>query len=255
MRLQVLGCSGGIAAGLSTTAFRVDGDILIDAGTGVGHLTVDEMRAIRHVFLSHAHLDHMVGVALLLDTAFESLADDPLTLHGRPETIAALRAHIFNNVVWPDFTRLPDPDRGVLRLAELRPGEPVAVDGRTLEAFDVRHTVPAVGYRCSHDGGGFCFSGDTGPNETLWRYLNTHEPVDALIIEAGFPDSASDLAARTGHYCPATLVEDLARLEYRPRLLVTHLKPGHEDEIMQQLAAGLPDHELHRLQGGETFEL
>lgn len=255
MQLHVLGCSGGIAAGLSTTAFRIDDDVMLDAGTGVGHLTIEEMRAIRHVFLTHAHLDHAVGVALLIDTAFECLEGDPLTIHGRPETIHALRAHLFNDVVWPDFTLLPDPDHGVLRFAAHEPGERVEIGGRRIESFDVWHTIPAVGYRCSTDSGSLCFSGDTGPNEGLWAHLNAREPVDFLIVEAGFPDTATELAAQTRHYCPRTLAADLGKLDYRPRILVTHLKPGHEDEIMEQLAEALPDHDLHRLQAGESFEL
>jgi len=255
MRLQVLGCSGGIAAGLFTTTFRIDDDILVDAGTGVGRLTITEIQAIRHVFLTHAHIDHTVGVALLLDTAFERLIGDPLTIHARAETIHALRAHLFNDVLWPDFTLLPDPDHGVLRFVEHEPGKPIELDGRTLESFEVMHTVPSLGYRCSAGAGGFCFSGDTGPNDTLWQYLNSHQPLDLLIVEAGFANAARELAARTGHYCPETLAADLARLDYRPRLLVTHLKPGQEDEIMDELAAALPDHEIQRLQGGECFTL
>lgn len=255
MRLQVLGCSGGIAAGLSTTAFRIDDDILVDGGTGVGHLAIDEMRAIRHAFLSHVHLDHTAGLALLIDTAFECLIGDPLTIHARPETMHALRAHIFNDVVWPDFSLLPDPDHSVLRFAEHEPGETVHVGGRSIEGFEVRHTVPAVGYRCTAGTGGFCYTGDTGPNETIWPYLNARDPVAALIVEVGFPNASSELAAETRHYCPQSLATDLGKLDYRPRIMVTHLKPGQEDVIMQELAAALPDHELHRLQDGESFEL
>lgn len=255
MRLQVLGCSGGIAAGLSTTAFRIDEDILVDGGTGVGHLTIAEMRAIRHVFVSHAHFDHTVGIPLLVDTAFECLAGDPVTIHGRPETIHALRAHLFNDVVWPDFTLLPDPDHGVVRFAEHEPGERVEIAGRVLESVDVFHTIPAVGYHCRSDTGSFCFSGDTGPNDGLWQFLNAREPVDALIVETGFPNASAELAAQTRHYCPQTLAADLRKLDHRPRILITHLKPGCEDEIMQELAAALPDHDLHCLQSGESFEL
>lgn len=255
MRLHVLGCSGGIAADCFTTAFRVDDDILVDGGTGVGNLSIAQMRSIRHVFLSHAHLDHTVGLALMVDTMFERLNGDPLTIHGLPETIRALRAHLFNNAVWPNFSVLPDPDHGVVRFAEHQLGEPVEIDGRVLEMVEVRHTIPTVGYRCSSSTGSFCFSGDTGPNETLWQFLNGHEPVDALIIETGFPDSLGRLAETTRHYCPTTLAADLQNLDYSPRILITHLKPGYEDEIMSQLADKLRGHDVHRLQAGESFEL
>ena len=255
MRVDVLGCSGGIGAGLHTTAFRIDDDILIDAGTGVVNLPVAEMEAIRHVFLTHAHLDHVVSVPLLLDSIFERLVGDPLTVHAMPETIDSLCRHVFNEEIWPDFRELPDPGQGVLRFMEHAPGSRVEVEGRRLRSVEVRHTVPAVGYICTDRDGGFCYSGDTSTNDSLWAELNASDPVQALIVEVGFSDHEIDLAEHSRHYCPRLLAADLEKLDYRPRILVTHLKPGHEERIMDELAAALPGHELHRLQGGESFEL
>lgn len=255
MRLDVLGCSGGIGAGLHTTAFRVDDDILIDAGTGVGNLPIAQMQAIRHVFLTHAHIDHVVSVPLLVDSIFERLVDDPLTVHAMPETIDALVQHVFNDVIWPDFRALPEPGRGVLRLVEHEPGSAIEIDGRTLQSVEVRHSIPAVGYVCRDGQGDFCYSGDTGTNDSLWATLNAGDAVDTLIVEVGFPDHEIDLAEHSRHYCPRLLAADLHKLDYRPRILVTHLKPGHEDLIMDELTSALPEHELHRLQGGESFEL
>ncbi len=255
MRLHVLGCSGGIGAGLYTTAFLVDGDILIDAGTGVGTLSLRDMQAIRHVFLTHAHIDHVLSVPLLLDSIFERLVGDPLQVHGTPHTIETLRKHVFNGVIWPDFTVLPDPDRGVLRFVEHEAGSSVMVDGRELHSVEVRHSIPAVGYICRGGAGGFCYSGDTTTNDTLWAALNREESIDPLIVEVGFPDHERELAEHSRHYCPSLLADDLHKLDYRPRVFVTHLKPGHEERIMEELARSLPEHELHRLQGGESFEL
>lgn len=255
MRLHVLGCSGGIGAGLHTTSFLVDDDILIDAGTGVGNLSLTEMQAIRHVFLTHAHIDHVVSVPLLVDSIFERLVGDPLLVHGMPHTIDALRKHVFNDVVWPDFTVLPDSAHGVLRFVEHEPGSRVPVGDRELHSVEVVHSIPTVGYVCRGAGGAFCYSGDTSTNDTLWAALNSEPPVDPLIVEVGFPDRERELAERSRHYCPSLLADDLRKLDYRPRVLVTHLKPGHEDSIMEELAQALPRHELHRLQGGESFEL
>ncbi|MDX1609715.1 MAG: 3',5'-cyclic-nucleotide phosphodiesterase [Halofilum sp. (in: g-proteobacteria)] len=255
MRVHVLGCSGGIGGGLHTTAFRVDNDILIDAGTGVGNLPLAEMRDIRHVFLTHSHLDHVVGVPLLLGSIFERLVGDPLTVHALPQTIEALERHVFNDHVWPDFRRLPDPEHGVVRLVAHAPGERVEIGGRSIAPVEVRHSVPAVGYVCADAGGSFCFSGDTGSNETLWAELNRIEPVDALIVEVGFPNADAELAEQAGHYWPQAMAEDLERLEYRPPVLVTHLKPGCEDEIMGELRSALPRHMVRRLQGGESFKV
>ena len=52
MQVRVLGCSGAIAQGCRTTSFLLNQHILIDAGTGVGDLPVEEMLRIDHVLLS-----------------------------------------------------------------------------------------------------------------------------------------------------------------------------------------------------------
>jgi len=254
MHLRVLGCSGGIGAGLRTTAFLVDEDVLIDAGTGVGDLSHDEMRRIRHIFVTHSHIDHIASIPLLVDSLFGEL-EQPLVVHAQQATIDALREHVFNWNIWPDFSELPNDERPVLRFEALEPGESISVGGRTFEAIPVCHTVPAVAYRCSDATAAFCFSGDTSTNDTLWTALNDAGPLDMLIVEVGFPDADIELAHLARHYSPSLLAADIAKLDARPRICVTHIKPGEDARTMDELRAALPGHDLHRLQGGESFQL
>ncbi len=254
MQVRVLGCSGGIGSGLRTSAFLVDDDLLIDAGTGVGDLDYDAMRGIRHVFVTHAHLDHVASIPLLLDALFDELRE-PLVVHAEAATIDALRAHIFNGIIWPDFTRLPSAAEPVLRFERMEPGEVRRVGGRALESIRVRHSVPAVAFLCGGPTGAFCFSGDTTTNDTLWSALNRAERLDLLIVEVGFSNGEEELARLAGHYSPGLLAADLVRLERRPRIAVTHLNPGDEDRTMEELQAALPGRDLYRLQGNDTFAL
>ena len=108
MQIRVLGCSGSIAAGSRTTSFLLDRDVLIDAGTGVGDLTLDELARIDHILVSHSHLDHVLAIGLLADSVARRRAGAaPIRVHALPATIDALRKHLFNGVIWPDFTCLP----------------------------------------------------------------------------------------------------------------------------------------------------
>ena len=68
MQIRVLGCSGSIAAGSRTTSFLLDETVLIDAGTGVGDLTLEEMVRIDHIVVTHSHLDHVLSIGLLADS-------------------------------------------------------------------------------------------------------------------------------------------------------------------------------------------
>ena len=102
MKIRVLGCSGSIAAGSRTTSFLLDDDVLIDAGTGVGDLTLDELVRIDHIVVSHSHLDHVLAIGLLADSVSRRrVGRAPIRVRALPATIAALRAHIFNGVIWP----------------------------------------------------------------------------------------------------------------------------------------------------------
>ena len=143
MKIRILGCSGGVGQGLRTTSLLVDEDILIDAGSGVGDLSLDEMAAVRHIFLTHSHLDHIAYIPLMLDSIFEERAE-PLVVHGQAVTLEALQKHIFNWVIWPDFARLPSTDRPVLRYETMAPGQVMDMGGRSFEMIPVEHAEGLV---------------------------------------------------------------------------------------------------------------
>ena len=124
MNIRILGCSGSIARDCRTTSFLLDDDVLIDAGTGVGDLTLDELARIDHILLSHSHLDHVLGVPLLADSVMRRRnGRGPIQVHALPETLQVLRQHLFNDQLWPDFTRLPTAVRPVLKLKPLAVGD------------------------------------------------------------------------------------------------------------------------------------
>ncbi|MCC5861341.1 MAG: 3',5'-cyclic-nucleotide phosphodiesterase [Gammaproteobacteria bacterium] len=255
MRIQALGCSGGIARGLRTTAMLVDEHIVIDAGTGLGDLPLDALRRIEHVFLTHAHLDHIAGLPLFVDSTQGRQGRTPVTVHARTETIAALRRHIFNDVIWPDFSRIEGRYGPLLVYQPIRAGEVVDLEVCRVGAVDVAHTVPALGYWVSDGRHTFGFSGDTRTNDSLWSELNAQASLDALIVEVSFPNEQRRLADVAGHYCPATLGVDLERLHHDPDIWVTAMKPGEEQLILRQLQRALPHRRLAMLQTGQVLSL
>ena len=254
MKVRILGCSGGISAGLRSTSLLIDDDILIDAGTGLGDLTLEEMGRIRHIFVTHSHLDHVCFIPLLIDTIFD-LVEEPVIIHGQENTLQALQGYIFNWVVWPDFAELPRPEAPVLRYRSMQPGDTWENKGRTFEMIAVNHIVPAVGYRVSDAGGSFAFSGDTTTNDTFWAALNAHPTLDMLIVEAAFADHNLKLSQLAKHYCPSLLAGDMQKLRHFPDIYITHRKPGEEDRILQECREQIPDRKLRALSGGEVFTL
>src|SRR5471030_3131548 len=161
MQLKVLGCSGGIGGENRTTAFLLNEHVLIDAGTGVGGLSLEALLAIDHIFLTHAHFDHIACLPMLLDTVMGLRHGSPVTLHARRETIAILRAHVFNWRVWPDFSLIPDESNALLQFSEHEIGEMYEVAGCRITALPAEHTVPAVGFRLDSGQSSVIFSGDS----------------------------------------------------------------------------------------------
>lgn len=255
MRIRVLGCSGGINRNVATTSFLIDDDILIDAGTGVGDLTLDEMRRIRYIFITHSHLDHIASIPLLADTLFDDLIGRPLVVHALPATIKALKEHIFNWSVWPDFTELPHKTNAVLRLETMSAGSVLDVEGRQIEMISVNHSVPGVGYCVQSEDKVFAFSGDTTSNENFWARLNTYASLDLLIVETAFTEEDIELAKIAFHYCPSLLAADLPKLRHPCPVYLSHLKPGSEQRIIEQCTEAIPERQVTALKSGDNFQL
>jgi len=255
MQIRILGCSGGIGAALRTTSILVGDEVLIDCGTGIGDLSIAQMKNIKHIFITHSHLDHTVALPLLIDTVFGEV-DHPLNVHASAATIDAIQKHIFNWVMWPDFSELPNKENPSIVFHPIQSSEVKEINGIKFQAVDVNHVVPCFAYIVkSPDGGVFVFSGDSKSNDTLWPVLNDLEKLDIFIVEAAFVDELKELADVAGHYCPSSLAADLKKLKHETDVWITHLKPGSEDQIMQELHAQIPDRNVIRLMGNENFKI
>ena len=253
MKLTVLGCSGGIGGDhLRTTSLLIDDDVLVDAGTGVGDLALEQLARIDHVFLTHSHLDHIACLPLIMD-AVADRREQPLTVHATPEVIEILARHVFNGLVWPDFAAIPEA-APFLRWAPLAVHSAVILDGRGFTALPVDHTVPAVGYRLDSGAASLVFSGDTGPCDAFWQAVNAIGNLRHLIIECAFPDSERELAVVSRHLSPSMLAAELQKLERACDIHVTHLKPGQLERTMAEIASVLGEFGPRMLRGGQTLE-
>ena len=256
MHIRVLGCSGSIAAGCRTTAFLLGDDVLIDAGTGVGDLTLDELARIDHILLSHSHLDHVLGVPLLADSVMRRRAGQPpITVHALPATLDALRAHVFNGAIWPDFTRLPSSEAPILALQPFDIGDQLTLGAHRIEVLPALHTVPAVGFAVlGRAEGAWVYTGDTAPNPALWQRLQAL-PVHSLVIETAFRNDERQLAAVSRHLHPAALGRELQHLGQGAQVYITHIKPGELDTVMGEIAALDARHQVRALVAGQLMAL
>jgi ribonuclease BN (tRNA processing enzyme) len=254
MKFTILGCSGGIGSGRHTTSFLVDDDILIDAGTGITTLGFEQLLAIDHVFITHSHLDHVLGLPLLLDTVGEQRGT-PVVVHALPEVLNILATDLFNWRLWPDFREIPSVGAPWMRFEPLPFGETCTLGQRSFIPLPVQHVVPACAIQIRTSAGSLVFSGDTTRSDAFVAALNTVADLRHLIVETSFENALADIARDSQHHWPDSLAVDLAQLTTRPEVWITHLKPGNEAAIMDELRAAAPDWKLTALQQGQVIDL
>ncbi len=237
MRLKVLGCSGGELPRHRTTCFLVDGGVAIDAGALTGTLPFEDLLKVGDIVLTHSHLDHVKDVPLLADLLV-GRRRAPVRVHASIECARTLRRNVFNDLLWPDFTRIPDARSPVMLIEPFDPNRPFRVGKYIIRPVPVHHTVESVGLIVSDRHSAFAISGDTGPTTRFWQTVNRSRNLKALLVEMSFPNELQDLADVSGHLTPNTLATELDKVNRNGYpVYLYHLKPAYTAELKRELAA------------------
>ena len=237
MDLRVIGCHGGETPKHRTSAFVVGGRLAIDAGSITSGMTVADQAELGACLVSHAHLDHVRDLATLADNRCQ-MRCAPLVIAGTRETLAALRVHFFNNLIWPDFSKIPSEDQPTIVFQEIPMEAPVQIGGYTVRAVPVSHTIEASGFIIDDGRDAIAYSGDTGPTERFWEVLNEVPNLRGLLMEVSFPNEEQGLATASGHHTPRTLAADLAKYRAPADLptLLYHIKPVFQSVVERECA-------------------
>ena len=251
MRLKVLGCYGGSAPGMRLTSYLVEDRVAIDAGCLTDVLSVRDQARITHIFISHSHIDHLATLPFLLDNVLPSI-EEPVILYGPDHTIRSLRSHMFNEVVWPDFTRISNGKTNVLRMEPLDRGRTVLVYGVAVTPFPMEHAVECHGHLLQGPDSAVAVCSDTASVSGLVSILPEVRNLKAVILEASFPRRLSRIAELSKHLSTSTFAAEAARIPPEIPILVSHLKPDCVDEIAGEIRAlGMKNVEL--LQQGRQY--
>jgi cAMP phosphodiesterase len=235
MEIRVLGCNGGILPGFYSASFLIDNRVLIDAGHVAGALTMEEQNRVRDIFITHFHLDHTKDIAFLTDNAVGT-EDLPIVIHGTRTTLSDFRTYYFNNILWPDFTRIKSDNVPVAHLEVVIDGKTETVKGLEITPFHVDHTVEGVGYIVRDKKGSVIFSGDTGPIDTIWDVINSQDDLKAVFVETSFPNSLQQIADSSRHFTPRTLLKGMAKVKKDGLpFYLYHLKPKYFDVLTGEI--------------------
>ena len=252
MKIRVIGCDGGMMPGRLTTCFQVTESLFIDAGSIASGMDLNSQRKIRDIFISHTHIDHIKDLSFLADNLLGD--SETINIHALPEVNKGLKKHFFNNIVWPDFTKLPNQNVPFYRLNDIEPEKEYSFGGVKIMVVEVNHTVPSVGFVLKDHESSLVISGDTGPTERIWEISKDLQDLRGFIVEVAFPVSQQAIADGAKHFTPDTLKRELPKFE-RGKLPIAlyHLKPRFSEEIQKEIKAiGHPAFKF--LHNGEVFQ-
>lgn len=254
MKFQVLGCSGGQLPGYNLSSYLVNDSLLVDAGSTSAVLGLRAQQKIKDMLITHIHLDHVMALATMSDNLYGKRSA-PINVWGIDEVVIGLEESLFNDKVWPDFTRITGDGQRfpVLRLRRLPEEKPVLVGNCKVTTVRVSHTVPSVAFFIEDKRNTLLHIGDTGPTERVWSVARDKKNLCAVVLEASFPNKLQGLADISGHLTPQTLAQEAAKLRsHSVPILVTHLKPQYREEIIRDLKR-LKGYRIRILKDGDSL--
>ena len=253
MKLKVLGSLGGRIPGQQLPGFLINQDLLLDAGSAGASLSWEEQKEIKYLLLSHAHLDHLYGLAGLLQNRLYLEVDFPLNLYASEPAIQIIKEDFLNeSILSPALLRRL---KELLILNPLQPGKTYQVDNYSFKAIPVNHFSGAVGFFLSQGENTILYTGDTGPTERIWQEAKNYPQLNLIICEVSFPNQLNDVALASRHLTPSLLKDELEKAGLKNKVIyLYHLKPAHIDLLFQELSE-IQDYDLRLLKTGSEFEL
>ena len=252
MRIRVLGSDGGESLDCRMTCLLVNESVALDVGSLTQSLSIEEQVGVRSIVLTHSHMDHTNALPFFIENVFGK-TDRPIEIFASAPTIYAIRKYLFNNEVWPDFSRLPNHLLPSVQFRELEPEVPQIIDGVQFTPIPVNHVVPTFGFLIEQDGAAVLWSSDTGPTQRFWEVANETPHLQAICIETSFDNSMQEIADISLHLTPWSLERELVKLKRQVPVYLHHLKPPCIRGIREEVAA-LGRREIDFLERGRTYE-
>jgi ribonuclease BN (tRNA processing enzyme) len=253
MKVEILGSYGGESPDCRMTCLLFDDAIALDAGSLCRALPIPRQRQVQSIVLTHSHMDHTNSLPFFIENVFGNLRE-AVDIYASAPTIYAIRKNLFNNDVWPDFTRLPNHLLPAMRFHELVEGTAVEIEGLRFTPVPVNHPVPTFGYLIEDSRSALLWSSDTGPTKRLWEVANGAENLKGVWVDVSFENALQPIADVSGHLTPQTLAAELRQLEGDTPVLLHHLKPPSIAKIQEEVAK-LARPQLGFLEQGRVYEL
>ncbi len=252
MKITLLPSAAGAQSGQYLTSFLVNDHVAIDAGSLGLYQEAVQQAAVRHIFLSHSHLDHLASLPIFLDNVI-GINQAPVIVHATESVQQCLRLDVFNDRLWPNFLDLTVNGQPIVKLATIQSGRSEEVEGLRITPMAVDHVAPTLGFIIEDEAAAIVVSTDTGPTEEIWTVARKTPNLKAVFLDASFPDAMAELAKVSSHLTPAGFIREMEKVPPPVRFFAVHLKARFRDQVAQELLT----HNVSRLaiaKIGVTYE-
>lgn len=234
MLVRIIGGHGGMAPGFRNTSYLLDGKLLLDAGSVSSGLLIEEQAQIENILISHPHLDHISDLAFLADNCF-GMKKCPFNVYANQTVRDAIKKHLLNDMIWPDFTKIPSESSPTLKFFDLKSETTHNIGEYTVFPVSVNHPCDAFGFIIGHEGVEVLFTQDTGPTERIWQVAKERKNLKAIFTEVSFPNALSKVALDSYHHTPETLVLEMKKMPKEIPIFIGHLKPNYQTKLFSEI--------------------
>jgi len=234
MLVRIIGGHGGVAPGFRATSYLIDGKLLIDAGSVASGILIDEQVLIDHILISHAHLDHISDLAFISDNCF-GLKAKPFQVYSNQKVKDAIKTHLMNDVIWPDFSKLPNEQRPTMSFNVIVPEKELQLAEYKIIPVTVNHPLGGMGFIVEKKNTSVLFTQDTGPTDRIWEMAHAIKNLKAIFTEVSFPNNLQDVARISQHHTPASMKEEIKKMPGDIPIFLGHLKPNFQTILYKEI--------------------
>ena len=238
MQVKIIGGHGGVTKNYHATSYLIDESLLIDAGSVASGLDIQAQLKIDHILLSHAHLDHTKDLAFICDNCF-GLREKPFEVYCHKNVRTAVKEHIFNDTIWPDFSVLPTKEKPTINFNSIDPEKVLKLGEYSVTPIHVNHPVfengEGYGFIVEKGDKAILFTQDTAATDRIWEVGKGFKNLKAIFTEVSFPNHLQSVADISFHHSPATIKEELLKMPEKVPVYLGHLKPNYQEQLIQEI--------------------
>lgn len=234
MLVRIIGGHGGVSPGFKATSYLIDGKLLIDAGSVASGIQIEEQQHIDYILISHAHLDHISDLAFIADNCF-GLKGRPFEVYANSPVRDAIKTNLLNDIIWPDFSALPNKENPTLRFHDIKPEMSLILGDYRIMPIPVNHQGGALGFIVERKNASVVFTQDTGPTDAIWEYAHKAKNLKAIFTEVSFPNAMAKVAKDSLHHTPDSMREEIKKMPKDVPIFLGHLKPNFQSQLFKEI--------------------